>query len=328
MKIAFIVESFSEPWNEGYKNIARYIYDLLKNSEIEISVIPSNEVKSTCLSKFEVIHVFNYKASLRLLIKYYKKTKFVKHFAKNDLGRLRDRIKFKLQSLLFWDAFTTTTPKLKQDLCFLGGNKIFCLPPPIPVDYFIPMDRNKCIQSLNLELIQSKKIIVYTGRLNKQRKTDWIYDCFSQKIAGVSFVLAISEGLEDNPLTRIDDLIILPTVKDVRSLYSIADLLIYPVERGGAVEPPLTVIEAMSCGCVVAAYKHEIIAEIISSGNNGFLFSNITELKDIVQTISKSNVNMQHLKQNARVTILTKFGNLLPIYRSFYNRLLINSTKR
>jgi glycosyltransferase involved in cell wall biosynthesis len=62
-------------------------------------------------------------------------------------------------------------------------------------------------------------------------------------------------------------------VKDIRLFYSSVDLLVYPVEREGAVEPPLTLLEAMSNGCAVAAYKNMITSKLILDGYNGFLFS-------------------------------------------------------
>lgn len=327
MKIALIVESFSEPWNEGYKNIAKYTYELLKdNPTLDISVISANKVYSTNFEDFDLIHVFNFKPKIGFFLKYSGKVKLVKHFAKNDIRHSHEKIKFRLQSFLFWDAFTTTTLELKKDLSYLGSRKIFNLIPPIPAAYFKPASRTECLLSLNLDELQSQKIIIYTGRINKQRKADWIYDCFSKKNVDTRYILAISEGI-DNNLQKLENVIVLPKVLDIRWLYSIADLLIYPVERDGAVEPPLTVLEAMSCGCTVAAYKNAGISQIITSGVNGFLFSTLEELNQIVKDIASNKFELNLIKNNARNTIVKNFdlNDLQNTYFSFYENLLNNS---
>ena len=79
--MAVLVESWGEPWNEGYKNLARYIVEMLRDS-VSISVIPADEVKLSSLENFDLIHIFNYTIPLHLFVRFARvKKPIVKHIA-------------------------------------------------------------------------------------------------------------------------------------------------------------------------------------------------------------------------------------------------------
>jgi len=98
------------------------------------------------------------------------------------------------------------------------------------------------------------------------------------------------------------------SVNDVRLLYSALDLMIYPVERQGAIEPPLTVLEAMSCGTAVATLKNSVTERIIADYQDGFLFTNVHELRRIVTNVIEDTVDLKKLAIRSREKILSRYS--------------------
>lgn len=323
LNLVFLVRSFKEPWNEGYKNIAKYIYEMLKNTSLlNICVLQSNEVDNIELYNFDLIHIFNYYLPLTFYIKKIKLCPIIKQNAKRDLNRVRIIMRNFLAAGL-WDVFLTTTPLLKREVKHsFPWKKVHFLPPPIPIDHFKRLRKKNCLLSFGINLKNEEKIVVYTGRVNKQRMISWLGYVRQQTCKNVKILIAISESPQ-NFIIKGDNVTFIPFVKDIREIYSIADLLIYPVQREGAVEPPLTVLEAMSCGCIVAAYKHPITSNLILNGYNGYLFSNPKELVQIVNKVTAKGFDGEIIGKHARETIARNysFSVLQKHYIDFYERI-------
>jgi glycosyltransferase involved in cell wall biosynthesis len=113
-------------------------------------------------------------------------------------------------------------------------------------------------------------------------------------------------------------------IRDVRFLYSCADLVVYSVERGGAVEPPLTVLEAMSCGAVVAAHSTPATQGLIKNYDNGLLFSHPSELKDLITMVAEHSLDIEKIGENGRKTILNNYNaaNLVSRYLETFKVIL------
>jgi len=94
---------------------------------------------------------------------------------------------------------------------------------------------------------------------------------------------------------------------DVRLIYSSLDALVYPAEREGSVEPPLTILEAMSSECIVIAYKNIVTSRFITNGYNGYLFSNAEDLAKIIKNVISGKVD-ENVASNARRTIIKNYG--------------------
>ena len=309
LRVAFLVESWGEPWNEGYKNLVRYIVEML-NDSINVSVIPADEVRFSLLESFDLIHIFNYNIPLHLLVHFARiKKPIAKHVAKKELDiGIGPLVKTLLNNKLVWDAFIVTTNILREEIKRLAKDKpIFYLPPPIPTSYFKKFDKDESRKLLGLE--SDKIYLGYTGTLNKFRNLEVILKVLKLiKNERVRFAISVT-NITSEKITELKKLstakrVKFVSVKDVRLFYSAIDMLVYPVERRGAIEPPLTVLEAMSCGTLVVALDNIITRSIIKPFQNGFLFSTYEDLLDIISNVIQIGQDgFKGVSINARNTI-------------------------
>jgi glycosyltransferase involved in cell wall biosynthesis len=339
MKIAFLVENWGEPWNEGYKNLAKYILEMLKEY-VEIEVLSSNKISNSViplLTQHDLIHIFNYSIPLHRLISFTRiENPIIKHVAKKELDiNVKSLIKTSINMRFVWDAFITTTEVLAKELRRLAKNKpIFHLPPPIPTHYFVKLDRDKSREVLGLK--QDCIYIGYTGTLNKFRNLEVLLKAMKPVIndkADVKLLLALT-NVSRKEFMLLKKLlldygfkpsqVVFVKTNDVRLIYSSLDALVYPAEREGSVEPPLTILEAMSSETIVVAYRNVITSRLIIDGFNGFLFSDSEDLNRISQCLISNRLNSEDIAKNARKTI-TKyydFSNLRRSYIETYERIV------
>jgi len=71
---------------------------------------------------------------------------------------------------------------------------------------------------------------------------------------------------------------------------------------------PMSLLEAMSCGCAVVSTATCAIPEIIENGVNGFATNDISEMKEYISAILKDEKLRDSLGKEARKTILNKFS--------------------
>ena len=71
---------------------------------------------------------------------------------------------------------------------------------------------------------------------------------------------------------------------------------------------PTALLEAMSCGCAVVTTGTCMIPEIINNGENGYMSNDGQELKQYVEKLLKDKDLCAKMGENARKTIVDKFG--------------------
>lgn len=71
---------------------------------------------------------------------------------------------------------------------------------------------------------------------------------------------------------------------------------------------PMSLLEAMACGCAVVTVDASMMPEIIENGVNGFITNNKDELKLRLKEVLENDELRQTLGNNARKTILEKFS--------------------
>jgi len=71
---------------------------------------------------------------------------------------------------------------------------------------------------------------------------------------------------------------------------------------------PMSLLEAMSCGCAVVTVNASMMPEIIKNGVNGFITNDKDELKKYLVEILNNDDLRETLGNNARKTILEKFS--------------------
>lgn len=78
---------------------------------------------------------------------------------------------------------------------------------------------------------------------------------------------------------------------------------------------PMSLLEAMSCGCAVVSTATCMIPDIIKNGENGFISNDETELKSYISSLLQDENLRTRIGVNARKTIESKFSE-----RQFINR--------
>jgi len=329
VKLAVLVESWGEPWNEGYKNLARYIVEAVSGL-INVSVLPANRVEIPVLEDFDLIHIFNYSVPPHLFAYFARiKRPIIKHVAKKELDiSVKSLIRTLLNTKFVWDAFIVTSNTLREEIRRLAKSKpVFYAPPPIPTSYFKKLDKEECRQTLGLE--SDMIYLGYTGTLNKFRDLEVIARALKltsdERVKLVLSLTNITSGkLAELKKFLMTNRVKFVDVKDVRLFYSSVDMLVYPVAREGAVEPPLTVLEAMSCGCAVAAYKNAMTSKLILDAYNGFLFSSAEDLAEIINNLTREEFDIEAVAKNAQKTIVENYDPsiLRKSYVELYKKLI------
>jgi glycosyltransferase involved in cell wall biosynthesis len=71
---------------------------------------------------------------------------------------------------------------------------------------------------------------------------------------------------------------------------------------------PMSLLEAMSCGCAVVTVSASMMPEIIKNGVNGFITNDKDEMKKYINEIMNDDELRNSLGNNARQTILEQFS--------------------
>lgn len=342
INIVYLVEDWGEPWNEGYKNIARYIYRLLKNLpklDVNVKVLTRRNVEWDDLKGHHLIWLFNYPESLGAifhLIKLKLNTRghVIKFVAKKEIDvNYKEKLKTALYRKYAWDIVVITTKLLGLEVArYFPYERIYVLPPPIPIDYFYPLNKGFARKILGCR--EDLFYIAYSGKVNKYVNLDILAESLRETSSLKNIVLLLSLSYftgrkELDRLLSVFKKVNIPIrfvhVNDVRILYSATDLLIYPVQREGSIEPPLTILEAMSCGTVVVALENPSLKTIIRNGHNGFVFRTPSELRSVIEQLYWNQHKLYNIGKEARNTIIETFSpaRLIQTYSDFLSKLLI-----
>jgi hypothetical protein len=71
---------------------------------------------------------------------------------------------------------------------------------------------------------------------------------------------------------------------------------------------PMSLLEAMACGCAVVSTATCMIPEIIKNGENGFISNDESEIKNMIDTLQNNDELRKTMGENARSTITKHFS--------------------
>ena len=92
-------------------------------------------------------------------------------------------------------------------------------------------------------------------------------------------------------------------------VYSAADVMLYPYLRPVAVEPPLTLLEAMACEAIPVGTSSANRSGVIADGANGFVYEGADQLTaQLARFAALSHERRAEMGQAARRTIEQRFG--------------------
>jgi glycosyltransferase involved in cell wall biosynthesis len=76
----------------------------------------------------------------------------------------------------------------------------------------------------------------------------------------------------------------------------------------GRTPVPMSLLEAMACGCAVITCDYSIMPEFIKNGYNGFVTNDISEVRKYIQAIKDNPELRKTLGENARQTVIKEFS--------------------
>lgn len=190
----------------------------------------------------------------------------------------------------------------------IGGKKIEVIPNGVNTERFKPRDT-----SLK-ERYNADNLVLYLGRLSKMKGVHRLIRN-ARKIIEENTntkILIVGRGGYRKQLVKMrnkldlkEDVFFLNYTFHPDKFYNLADIYVLPsiFESFG-----MTVLEAMACGTPVVASKNGGTEEIITNGEDGFLFGDEEEMVDKINFLLENKALRKKLGKKARNKILRKFS--------------------
>jgi glycosyltransferase involved in cell wall biosynthesis len=206
------------------------------------------------------------------------------------------------------EAVIAPTNRVRKELLSYGVKKpIFVIPNGLDTSK-LTLTTNGYLKR-KLRLGKETKIVLYVGRLGKEKSVDFLLESFKilAKVNKDAHLVLVGDGPDRMQLQelakqlKIDrrtSFVGLVPAKDMPKVYSDADVFVFAsqTETQGLVIP-----EALVCGVPVVAVEDEAFEGVVSQGQNGFLVSKSkTKFANQVQSILESEELRKRLSQTAR----------------------------
>jgi len=285
-------------------------------------------------TRIDIVHLINTDYLVfPLLCKIFKETrklKLIYTFSMPYFKRMafRDYLLVHIKRIAFsklFDGICVTSPLL-YDLLIkqnIDKEKIFLIPPPIDSVFFDSEARYKTKSKLIKQNRDQVSIVLYFGDLHPlrfpARKVLNAISLIKKENINVKLIAVSrygSEHLKINEMAQKMNLNgnVICYTKSLRNeekveLYSNADVVIFPFEGFMGIDPPATLLEAMSCGKIVVASRIQSMPYIIKDGFNGILVDPLTPEKLAEQLkFTLTSEEAKKMGANARETILQHFS--------------------
>ncbi|MEO8285771.1 MAG: glycosyltransferase family 4 protein [Chloroflexota bacterium] len=240
--------------------------------------------------------------------------------------RLRARVGWRVFD--HWvDAYACTSQQIYDDLLRQGYDrqKLHVISPPIDVQRFKPIPKAEARAMAGLD--PDAFIVAYIGTVSPRRfptadivaalramaptvpnllleifapvathkrNKEWADDNVRQEAEGANFPVNV----------HLQDL----TESEKALIYSAVDVVLLPFTAAVAVEPPLTLLEAMACGAAVVVAPHANRSNVVTDGFDGLLFGSVEELT--VRLTNLYEIGQEGralLGKEARATVLQQY---------------------
>lgn len=215
----------------------------------------------------------------------------------------------------------TLTNSLKnwvQNEYNINSKKITVIPNGVDCEKFKPKHKSKTRESLRNKIGNPEKVVLYAGYLNHVNGMDLLIKTIPTIVKEnpeISFVF-MGNGPYYNKINelskKISQVNLLKTVNHelMPDYYLSSDIFIIPRPSTVSSElvTPLKLLEAMSMESVVLGSNVGGINEVITSGENGYLYEKDDPKSFYDSLINITEKNNNRVRKNARKTILTKYN--------------------
>ena len=224
------------------------------------------------------------------------------------------------------DAYALSSMALLQPLLNRGlpKSKLAILPSAIDTSLYQPGDRHQARAQLGLG--RDELIVLYIGTLSPirfpvmrigealrqigpQTKTTTRLFGFAPAVThdyNQAWAASVSQQLQG--ITNVTAEIVVKDMTDADKItwYRAADAVLLPFTGPVAVEPPLTLLEAMGCGAVVLATPQANLSHLVKSGHNGLLWETSSDMADSLVAMyhRRDEPDIPFMRENARMTIV------------------------
>jgi len=273
-----------------------------------------------------VVNIVNCFRYPRVFAKEFLKTPIVLHFymRKAMMGSLVNIIVDKADKII---TSSKSVAHYIEKTYNISERKTEILYPPTDVNFYKPVDKNQARRKLGIS--EKDKVILYIGNLRRERFPEKIVlqvlQCLVKdniKIKLLIFAPKTDENirrsveikakvkkldLTANVKIKAEDL----SEKEKSIIYGGSDVFLFPsLDPTVAVEPPLTVLEAMASGLPIVSNDMPSVREMITDEINGLIVplknAECSDLADRISPLLRDDEKITSLSFNARQTIVKK----------------------
>jgi glycosyltransferase involved in cell wall biosynthesis len=341
MKMLFISEALSAPFDEGVKKIAYSLYKQFRKRRNILCVTKlCNNTNDLNIVKIK-LNKFFMNRGLRSLIKdyvpdiilYYPSSSctFYSFIRAKILKLMSNNAKIVMMGIQHkrHSFFQKIIMKrmLKPDLIVLLGRSdeeffreigidVKILPPAVDIEEFSPVSKKeKKMIRAKFNIPDNRIVVLHVGHIKTGRNIECLIEV--QKLDNIQVVIVgstsivVEDDLKDK-LERAGILIIDDFVKDISKIYKMSDIYVFPVlDNDEAIEMPLSVLEAMACNLPVVTTRFGGLVDNFED-DEGFRYFNTT--KELIELID--NINKTIIRNREKIKHLT--------WDRFVNRIIAN----
>ena len=201
----------------------------------------------------------------------------------------------KLMCSLFRPDVLITQSSGWGDLFRAHGCQIELIPNGVQLDKFIPVgqEAKRNIRKF-FGLPENDFLILHIGNLKIERNLRVLSDL--SKSGFLTLVVASTSVSEDATVRRSVEesgcIVMRSYVPNIEEIYAMADCYVFPTrEEIGAIELPLSVLEAMACNLPVVTTRFGAIEDHFSEGDGLFYANSDDEFIKIVSQIAQDNIS-------------------------------------
>jgi len=314
-----------EVFHGGRKSVTVYSSLMEMLATLKFLLIEKNLESKSDRYVVNVVNCFKYP---RFFAKCFLKAPIVPHFysRKAIRGELAKIIIDKADKII---TSSKTVANYLEETYNVNKKKMEILYPPMNVNFYRPSDKNQARRMLRQS--EEDEIILYIGNLRRNRFPEEIvlqtlYNLAKEdtKIKLLIFTPRNDENIKRalEIKTKAKKLNLMANIrikvenlseKKKHIVYVASDLFLYPsLDPTGAIEPPLTILEAMASGLPVISNDLPSAREIIHDGINGYLVSirdeQDTGLAEKISELIGNSEIITKLSYNARKCIVEEMS--------------------
>jgi len=306
------------------------VYDIFRFSKIARNLSP------------DIVHIQNVRKGINSYLNSHAKVVVQVSKRLENISKF-DYIDRKMLSITKPYCLCTSSFLAKECKNICKWKRIEVIPPMIDTNRYIPMDKKKARIKLilkekansnnNFILDDNDFLIGYVGRATPGRGVMTLIEAFnnfikSRKLENVKLMLAFSDDIcerdyrqkvERIARQKLGNKLVLPRVKQpLEHIYNSLDLLVVPLESCSAVDPPLTMLESMSCGTPVISSDIGSAKEYLPQ-RCIFPCKDSQALSNMIETFSSNRADTRELGYKLRERIsCNSIEKLKERYLEFY----------